>query len=84
MWDLPGPGLKPMSPALAGGFLTTVSPGKSSEDNHENYYNNKYYRYYYDRHRVEGAINLILVLFFLAGNFRIIMKQLGKDCAPIF
>ena len=28
MWDLPGPGLKPMSPALAGGFLTTVPPGK--------------------------------------------------------
>ena len=30
MWDLPGPGLEPMSPAFAGGFLTTVPPGKSS------------------------------------------------------
>ena len=30
MWDLPGPGLKPMSPALAGRFLTTAPPGKSS------------------------------------------------------
>ena len=29
MWDLPGPGIKPVSPALAGGFLTTVPPGKS-------------------------------------------------------
>ena len=29
MWDLPGPGLKPVSPALAGRFLTTVPPGKS-------------------------------------------------------
>ena len=28
MWDLPGPGLKPVSPALAGRFLTTESPGK--------------------------------------------------------
>ena len=28
MWDLPRPGLKPMSPALAGGFLTTAPPGK--------------------------------------------------------
>ena len=28
MWDLPGPGLEPMSPALAGGFLTTAPPGK--------------------------------------------------------
>ena len=30
MWDLPGPGLEPGSPAPAGGFLTTVPPGKSS------------------------------------------------------
>ena len=30
MWDLPGPGLEPVSPALAGGFLTTVPPGRSS------------------------------------------------------
>ena len=29
MWDLPGPGIKPMSPAWASGFLTTVPPGKS-------------------------------------------------------
>ena len=28
MWDLPGPGHKPVSPALAGGFLTTAPPGK--------------------------------------------------------
>ena len=28
MRDLPGPGLKPTSPALASGFLTTVPPGK--------------------------------------------------------
>ena len=28
MWDLPKPGLEPMSPALAGRFSTTVPPGK--------------------------------------------------------
>ena len=28
MWDLPRPGLEPMSPALAGRFSTTVPPGK--------------------------------------------------------
>ena len=28
MRDLPGPGLKPLSPALAGGFSTTAPPGK--------------------------------------------------------
>ena len=29
MWDLPGPGIEPMTPALAGRLLTTVPPGKS-------------------------------------------------------
>ena len=28
VWDLPGPGLEPVSPALTGGFLTTAPPGK--------------------------------------------------------
>ena len=28
MWDLPRPGLEPMSPALAGRFPTTAPPGK--------------------------------------------------------
>ena len=32
MWDLPGPGLKPVSPALAGGFLTTAPPGKTQRE----------------------------------------------------
>ena len=31
MWDLPGPGIEPVSPALAGGFLTTAPPGKSTK-----------------------------------------------------
>ena len=29
MWDLPGPGIELMSPALAGIFLATAPPGKS-------------------------------------------------------
>ena len=29
MWDLPGPGIEPTSPASTGGFLTTGSLGKS-------------------------------------------------------
>ena len=28
MWDLPGPGIKPVSLTLLGGFLTTGPPGK--------------------------------------------------------
>ena len=30
MWNLPGPGIKPTSPALAGGLLSPGLPGKSS------------------------------------------------------
>ena len=30
MWDLPGPGIEPITPALAGGFLTTGPPRKST------------------------------------------------------
>ena len=29
MWDLRGPGIELVSPALAGGFLTAAPPGKS-------------------------------------------------------
>ena len=28
VWDLPGPGVEPVFPALAGGFLTLAPPGK--------------------------------------------------------
>ena len=28
MWDLPGPGIEPMSPALQGKLFTTEPPGK--------------------------------------------------------
>ena len=30
MWNLPGPGIKPVSPAFAGRFLSTAPTGKSS------------------------------------------------------
>ena len=29
MWNLPGSGIKPVFPVLAGGFFTIESPGKS-------------------------------------------------------
>ena len=28
MWDLPGPGVEPVAPALAAGFFITEPPGK--------------------------------------------------------
>ena len=41
MWDLPRPGLEPVSPALAGGFSTTVPPGKPCAVL-ESYYSEEY------------------------------------------
>ena len=32
MWDLPRPGLEPLSPALAGRFSTTAPPGKGNNN----------------------------------------------------
>ena len=32
MWDLPRPGLEPVSPALAGRFSTTAPPGKPEKE----------------------------------------------------
>ena len=32
MWDLPRPGLEPVSPALAGRFSTTAPPGNPPRD----------------------------------------------------
>ena len=29
LWDPPGPGVEPVSPAFAGGFLSSAPPGKS-------------------------------------------------------
>ena len=36
MWDLPRPEIEPVSPALAGRFLTTGPPGKSRRKDFEN------------------------------------------------
>ena len=37
MWDLPRPGLEPVSPALAGRFSTTAPPGKPSSIIHNSH-----------------------------------------------
>ena len=34
MWNVPGPGMELVSPALAGGFLSIVPPGKSDIPSH--------------------------------------------------
>ena len=76
MWDLPGPGFEPMSPALAGRFLTTVPPGKSL-----NYYSYPIFREgnfddksitYCFKYFIEGVLNKILevIIIFSIINFQ--------------
>ena len=43
MWDLPRPGLEPVSSALAGRFSTTAPPGKPRKHIFNNYYNFSYH-----------------------------------------
>ena len=38
MWDLPRPGLEPVSPALAGRFSTTAPPGKPTKHAFKKYF----------------------------------------------
>ena len=45
MWDLPRPGLEPVSPALAGRFSTTAPPGKPSLVNLTKYLRKKLYQF---------------------------------------
>ena len=40
MWDLPRPGLEPVSPALAGRFSTTVPPGKPPHCSFDEHFSN--------------------------------------------
>ena len=51
MWDLPRPGLEPVSPALAGRFPTTAPPGKPL---------NTFFIYYF------YFLNLFIYYLFLA------------------
>ena len=51
VWDLPGPGLEPVSPELAGGFLTTAPPGKT----YNFFYNEKLAKY-------QRGLNLIPIV----------------------
>ena len=65
MWDLPEPGIEPMFPALAGGFLSTGPPGK---------YHLSFYNYYgidkeTEPERYEAVLNnnLLAILYHVMG-----------------
>ena len=49
MWDLPRPGLEPVSPALAGRFSTTAPPGKPLSESYKRTQNNLWYRGFWHR-----------------------------------
>ena len=46
MWDPPRPGLEPVSPALAGGLLTTAPPGKPPKPFKSNFLNSALYHFH--------------------------------------
>ena len=78
MWDLPRPGLEPVSPALAGRFSTTAPPGKPSSI--------FYYTYLFNKvsflHGIEFLtynipIYILLVGGYLAISFDIKIWPLG-------
>ena len=62
MWKLPEPGIEPISTVLAGGFLSTVTPGKfslpwirwRSPSNNICYYNSKCTKFKYNNYKVVG------------------------------
>ena len=72
MWNLPGPGIKPVSPPLAGGFLTTVLPGKSKT---HIYYRSPGTAYFSIMIRVSGACNSVVI-------WDCSEAQLGKEPFP--
>ena len=57
MWNLPEPGIEPVSPPLAGGFLTTVPPGKSKT---HIYYGSPGTAYFSITIRVSGGCNPVV------------------------
>ena len=63
MWDLPRPGIEPVSPVLAGRFLTTAPPGKSPFLEFENIcvpweYGKRLYRHYIELQQMIGQGDL--------------------------
>ena len=59
MWDLPRPGLKPVSPALAGRFSTTAPPGKPRKSL---IFTKTYNFYYFSFLFVASNFHLVLLL----------------------
>ena len=77
MWDLPRPGLEPVSAALAGGFLTTVPPGKSLYQHFKDILLLYFVLYYYCGRK-------LLPVSFLCMFFSPLMLLRSLFCAPEF
>ena len=69
MWDLPRPGLEPVSPALAGRFSTTAPPGKPQISLWDTDF---IYFWYMPRDRIAGSYG---VLFLILRNCHIVFHN---------
>ena len=74
MWDLPGPGLEPASPALVGGFLTTAPPGKSTPFTLEARYKEIL------KATMEYSFVCTNFFFFFQNKFYLFLAALGLRC----
>ena len=74
MWDLPRPGLEPVSPALAGRFSTTAPRGKPKRLNNFNESNVEWV-WNQVRHLVLPRSNTALLTFCLWGNLSLTILQ---------
>ena len=72
MWDLPGPGLKPTSPALAGGFSTTTPPGKPLSIN------------FRETHTHQASLRGVTTCDVVSASFDIIVLFLRRDSVYSF
>ena len=82
MWDLPGPGLGRVYPALAGGFLTTAPPGKPHDDLLKMYL--KYVVYIPFPHMIDSLlIHIGIVLSFYLYNYKVTCSGLSSAISMI-
>ena len=61
MWDPPGPGIEPVSPALAGRLLTTGPPGKPSQPHLIRMFNHSFTERFFDSYTPQSTVFFLFI-----------------------